>query len=137
VSDEDAIRALIGRYVAAADGDDPDAFAALFTPDGVLEIAGSALVAGSHNGRAAIRERMGAGRDTRKGPGFRHHVSSVRVDADAGRSAAYFTAMTRDGADHWGRYEDRLERGPDGWAFAHRRVTIDGAAATSRLQPVD
>jgi hypothetical protein len=60
-------------------------------------------------------------------------VSSVRVDVvsptDA-RATCYFTVMTGEGVDHWGRYKDRFAPEPDGdthrWLFAHRLVRTDG-----------
>src|SRR5207244_3721795 len=76
----EAIRETVAAYAHVADSGRFDEFAALFAPDGVLEVHGREPVAG----RDAIRNYLGAvgtdlARDT-TAPLLRHHVSNLRID---------------------------------------------------------
>ncbi|MDQ1477479.1 MAG: hypothetical protein QOE62_2708 [Actinomycetota bacterium] len=131
----EAVRHTIASYTYAADNGRFDDVAALFALDGVLEVQGTGGALAE--GRDAILGFFhGVGGDvaTTSPPGrMQHHVSSVRVDVvsptDA-RATCYFTVMTGEGVDHWGRYKDRFAPEPDGdthrWLFAHRLVRTDG-----------
>lgn len=138
--DAEAIRGLVGAYLEAADRGRSADLAALFAPDGVLEIVGDTFDAGVHAGPEAILARLEATKRDLAArssvPLLRHHVSSVRVhlDGDRATGASYFLAITESGPDHWGRYADRYERSPDGWRFGHRRVIIEGRAPGSWLE---
>ena len=79
--DKDLIRAAVDRYLAAVDGLDPDAYAALFAPDAAfLDPPGQpALV-----GREAIRQRV-----MRSIGGLREAHTTVDQVFIAGDSAAY------------------------------------------------
>jgi hypothetical protein len=131
----EAVRHTIGSYTFLADHGRFDEVAALFAPDGVLEVQG---IGGARaEGRDAVLGFFrGVGSDVTKvsrPPGrMQHHVASVRVEvlshAEA-HATSYFTVMTGAGVDHWGRYRDRLVPDPDGsdrWLFAHRLVRTDG-----------
>jgi len=138
--DGEAIRALVGAYAEAADRGRSEELAALFAPDGVLEIIGDSFDAGVHAGRAAIVARLEATRRDLAARAplrlLRHHVSSVRIelDGDTGRGASYFLALTESGPDHWGRYADDYVRVDEGWRFTRRRVVHEGRAAGSWLE---
>lgn len=140
MSDHEAIRDLLGAYAEAADRGRSAALAALFAPDGVLEIHGDTFDAGVFTGPEAIVARLEASRRdlaTRVSVALlRHHVSTVRIalDGDAGRGASYFLAITEAGPDHWGRYEDRYVRVGDGWRFAYRRVVHEGRMPGSWIE---
>jgi ketosteroid isomerase-like protein len=140
MSDFEAIHALIGAYLEAADRGRSSELAGLFAPDGVLEIIGDTFDAGVHRGPEAIVERLEASRRDLAArahvPLLRHHVSSIRitVEGDSARGASYFLALTDTGPDHWGRYADRYVRAGAGWRFAHRRVFHEGRAAGSWIR---
>jgi hypothetical protein len=128
------IRDTLARYAHCADRGRFAELAALFTPDGVLEIDGRPPL----QGRAAI-EAFLTGTKTNiaanlSRPLIRHHVSSHRIEVhgpDTATAASYFLAITERGPDHWGRYRDRLVRVGEQWLFQHRRVRPDGHAPNS------
>jgi hypothetical protein len=136
--DAEHLRGLIGDYLVAADRGRSADLAALFAPDGVLEIRGEGPDAGVHVGPDAILARLEANRaelaQLMDGPLLRHHVSSIRIDLDdesAPRGWSYFLAVTASGPDHWGRYADRYRRVDGTWRFAHRVVHLEGWAPDS------
>ncbi|HLK11391.1 MAG TPA: nuclear transport factor 2 family protein [Candidatus Binatia bacterium] len=123
------IRDLVAAYAELADRGRFADVAALFTEDGVLEVAGG----GTHRGREAIHGFLagaGAGlRATTGRPLVRHHVSNLRITLGAGAEATgacSFLVLTERGLDHWGRYRDAYVRDRDRWLFRHRRVRVDG-----------
>jgi SnoaL-like domain len=128
------VQDTIGRYVRYADGGRSEALASLFAVDGVLTTDNDEL-----RGRLAIVEYLdGVRTDLAASPAgggrIRHHVSSLRMvvgGRDEARATSYFLAMTASGVDHWGVYRDRLVRVDDRWLFAHRLVTVEGAAPGS------
>jgi hypothetical protein len=131
LSAREAVRHTIGAYTYFADHGRFDEVAALFAPDGVLEVRG---IGGARaEGRDAVRAFFGGVGDdvkTTKPPGrMQHHVSSVvitDVSTESANAASYFTVFTGDGVDHWGRYRDRLVPVGDAWLFASRTVDTDG-----------
>jgi hypothetical protein len=135
------LRALIGDYLVAADRGHSADLAALFAPDGVLDIRGEGPDAGVHRGPAAVlgvleanRARLSA---SMAAPLLRHHVSSIRLtfeEFDAPRGSAYFLAVTEIGPDHWGRYADRYTKVEGRWRFAHRAVLLEGWAPGSWIE---
>ena len=140
----EAIRHTIASYTYHADRGRFDDVAALFAPDGVLEVDG---IGGARaEGREAIRAFFGGvGGDVRvtAPPGrMQHHVATVWIDVaspTAAQAACYFTVMTGAGVDHWGRYRDTFTPEGDRWLFAHRLVRTDGYTpggwAASRPRP--
>jgi hypothetical protein len=135
LSAREAVRHTIASYTYAADNGRFDDAAALFAPDGVLEVQG--IGGATAQGPAAILGFFrGVGGDvvTTAPPGrMQHHVSSLRVDVvsqTAATATCYFTVMTGAGVDHWGRYKDRFapdrNRDDGRWLFAHRLVRTDG-----------
>jgi hypothetical protein len=139
--DTTAIRALVDDYAEAADRGRSAELAALFAPDGVLEISGESFDAGLYTGREEILTRLEQTRGLippgAEAPLIRHHLSTVRVRQsapDKARVDSYFLAVTATGPDHWGRYSDRvIATATNGWCFAHRRVIHEGHAADSWL----
>jgi hypothetical protein len=127
----EAIRHTIASYTYHADRGRFDDVAALFAPDGVLEVDG---IGGARaEGRSAIRAffgGVGGNVRTTAPPGrMQHHVASVWIEIvsprDA-RAASYFTVMTGAGVDHWGRYRDTFTPVDGAWLFARRLVRTDG-----------
>ena len=86
MTDTEAIHALIGVYLEAADRGRSEELAALFAPDGVLEIIGETFDAGAFAGPEAILARLEASRldlaSRAAVPLLRHHVSSIRISVD-------------------------------------------------------
>ncbi|MFD0687242.1 nuclear transport factor 2 family protein [Actinomadura fibrosa] len=133
------VRDAVAAYTHAADRGRAGDLAALFAPDGVLEIRGGATAAGREAIAALVAGAAGRGSAPRPDghPGvIRHFVANLRfeeVAPDAVRASAYFLVMNATGPDHWGRYRDLLVPGGDEgqWLFARRFVSVDGASETS------
>lgn len=133
MSAEEAIRRVVATYVHRVDTGRIEDVVALFTPDGVLEIAGQTR----HEGHDAIRAMFGRGVEhlaaSEAVPRIRHHLTGHLIDLDGddtAKSSCYWLAVVGDGGiDHWGRYVDRLVVHDGGWRIAHRRIHLDGAVA--------
>lgn len=128
--DRTQIRELTARYNRSFDDGDPEAFAATFTEDGTMEVAGGPCT----SGREALAEMC------RRVPyGVVHVTVDATVDVDGDRAVQDVTllvlARPRGGADTEvrhprlqasGRYHDELVRTADGWRFARRTAVLDG-----------
>lgn len=150
LEDERAIERLIWSYGHALDFDTPDAYAALFTEDAIIEIrsgfaellgveaefpeAGAAMLLGrgaartergfAFSGHAALRRFV-----TRERVARGLHVSTQPLVEITGPDTAEASSYLRiyhqaKGADahltHFGRYLDRFVRTPAGWRIRHR-----------------
>lgn len=128
---ERACTRLVHSYAHYADFGESRNAAALFTPEGVLE-----MPEGRHfAGREAIRKRL---EEQPASQVSRHLISNLLidpVDADRARGFCYFTLYrgTRDDADGHlasqvpfvvGHYDDEFAHTADGWRFAARRLTF-------------
>ncbi len=127
---ERACTRLVLDAVAANDGGDFEAFAALFTPDGILRRpSGEPL-----HGREAIAASYGTRPASRI---TRHVVSNVRIDVEssaAARGLSYVVLYAADGDAapdrHFGvpadprtlvgEFEDRFVLTGEGWRIAER-----------------
>jgi hypothetical protein len=132
IAGREGIRETIAQYAWFADTGRFDELAALFTPEGVLEVDGEPV----QSGRAAIRNYLqSVGRNlaaSATAPSIRHHTSNLTIwfeSPGAADAQCYFLVVTAIGVDHWGRYRDRLVVDADRWCFAHRRVRTDGVVA--------
>jgi uncharacterized protein (TIGR02246 family) len=134
--DENAIRALTAAYSDAVTHLDAERAAGLYAEDGCVSIDGHALL-----GRAAIeagmRESFSAFRLLR----LIAHGGLVRVEGNAAEarwSTLELTVRHDNEALNviFGRYEDRLVRAGDGWAFARRTFSLAGRTQveTGKLQ---
>jgi hypothetical protein len=68
---------------------------------------------------------------------LRHHVSSVLIEltgTDSAKATSYFLALSVARPDHWGVYRDELTRVSEGWLFARRVVTVEGASDISPVR---
>jgi hypothetical protein len=126
----EAIRETVAAYAHYADSGRFEELAALFAPDGVLEIHLGKEVRGRDNIVAflgSVGRELEATSSTRL---IRHFVANVRIDVasrTAATGASYFVALTDHGVDHWGRYRDTYVPGEgDTWLFAHRLARVDG-----------
>lgn len=129
----ESIRDLVARYNANGDSGRFDPMLALFAEDAVMELPDD-----THRGRAAIRamfEQVATRTGDRPGARFiRHFVATHQIDVvdrETATGRAYYAVLTDRGLDHWGRYIDAYRRVDGRWLFAHRRVTMDGAAEGS------
>jgi uncharacterized protein (TIGR02246 family) len=134
----EAIRDLVARYNAGADGGRFEEVVELFAPDAVMELTDEML-----NGRdeiAALFYRIQQLVVRSRAPGrpqyVRHFTSTLQIDveaADRARSRCYYQVLTAHGIDHWGRYIDSYRTIDGKWRFAHRKVTVDGRVDGSML----
>lgn len=128
------IETLAGHYIFAIDWRDPEAYAATFAPDGVLNYGGGQAV-GREEIAAVIqglRERELAnapeGEETQGGAYNQHFVTNMVIDvAEDGQSAtelAYWFAVS--GAEprlsSFGHYMDELVKIDGEWFYASRRT---------------
>jgi hypothetical protein len=129
------LRELLASYYRLGDSGRIEEQAALFDPDGVVELHGR----GTFVGREAI---VGAYRSLNEGhmadPAItyiRHFSSNYTVTFDSPLEASgegYWLLINNRGLDRWGRCRDwyrRTDGGP--WRFARRLVRGDPAIDTS------
>jgi SnoaL-like domain len=142
----ESCRDTLAQYTHAGDRFLLEEFAAAFCEDGVLEIRGSEPI----TGRPAIIERFGgpstasqARQAARQQPAgaarrvVRHNVTNIRFESLSPEEAvvsSYFTVFTEVGADHMGRYRDRLVPVGERWLIAHRFVSTDWRAPDSTFR---
>jgi len=124
--DTTEILQLYSRYSTAIDTGDGEGFANCFVPDGLF-----------NNGMAVIEGQAEIAKFADKThaamPGMRHNATNIVVDAidDSGAKAsgsAFLIGYMVDGGYKvivTGRYEDELEKRPDGWRFTKRVFTMD------------
>ena len=131
--DRAAIENLQARYMFALDWQDPEAYAATFTPDGVLV---SAIA--EAKGREAIRAevvKMRANDLAAAQPGLfafsrRHAITNLVLDVHGDRATgrAYWAGYINDNPDRkpvlesYGHYEDELVKVNGEWLFARRTI---------------
>lgn len=130
--DRAEIEDLQGRYLFAMDFRDPQAYAATFTEDGVLDFG-----AGQLKGRQAIhdmvartRERAASQQPGQGPPKGRHSITSmvITVNGKEATSVAYWFLMVNDNPkrqarlDSFGHYEDELVKVNGQWLFRLRKI---------------
>jgi len=137
----ESIRDVIHAYAYAGDRLLVDEMAGVFLPDGVLEIAKEGK---QYSGRGEIATRLGLGMGTssdqarsraqerHRAAGTvvirRHLVTNIRFEEVSEGDAvvsSYFTVVTHDGLDHFGRYRDSFVSSQGQWFIRHRLVTRD------------
>jgi len=131
LADRLAVRALMDKYALAVDARDRDAFAALFTPDGVLAVIepGDPEPSLTYSGTDELRTVI----DLLAPFSTTFHVMAnhtATLDAPTARTITYCLAhhlTEAEGADPRDtlmliRYDDTLHRTPDGWRFTRRDV---------------
>lgn len=127
VVDRIAIRELAARYNDAWEEEQPEAWAATFTTDGVLEIGGDPVA----EGREALRLMLAAA-----GGGTIHMTTDAVIEVDGDRATHRCRLLTARPASETGdlvlsgigRYTDNLVRTPDGWRFARRSAVVSAVA---------
>jgi uncharacterized protein (TIGR02246 family) len=138
MDDELAIRRVIERYAAGADLRDPESVAALFTPDGVMEVW---LEPGSdastvRSGREEITQAIGFLDRYR----FTQHVignARIDVSGDTAHGETHCTAhhITGSGAEAsdrtiYLRYSDDFVRLDGEWLIRHRELRAQWITTT-------
>lgn len=129
------IQHLIARYPVMGDLGKGTDVVRLYTAEGSLELPDGREAKGHDALRALLREfHAGVAGDPRSAS-LRHHVtshSSQSAGIDKANATTYFLAITSQGIDHWGQWEDWLRRTPDGgWRLHSRKVVVEGAAEGS------
>jgi hypothetical protein len=117
-----AIQQQYAAYCLAVDDGDGKAFSACFTPDGSLDTAGGAPIAGTE-----ALASFAAG----LAPGMRHVVANVHLEGDGGeaRGRAYVIVYNVAAGPATllvtGRYRDELQLQDGKWLFTVRHFTAD------------
>ena len=132
------IRDLVASYNAHGDRGRFDEVMALFAADAVMDVGDGRTYTGVDEIRTIFtgtRDSVAAGTsDGSTDPRYlQHHTAVPAITVDGSHRVAatasgqtYFTVMTDQGVDHWGRYQDDYRMVDGRWRFASRRVRIDG-----------
>jgi SnoaL-like domain len=137
------IRDTLARYNWSGDAGRLDGLAETFCTDGVLEIRGFAPLRGRSEIVAFLGGVTGDIADRLDvNPVVRHNLANVLftgLTREQANVSSYFTVLTHDGLDHFGRYRDTLVPEGDTWLIKHRKVSTDWAAPNSTMarQPSD
>jgi hypothetical protein len=129
----ESIRELVAQYNGNGDAGRIDDVLALFAPDAVLDVMGTAYDGHEEIGgmfAQAISE-IAAGSKTDR-PMVQHHTSTLQIDVTGPTSAkarSYFQVLMDGGLDHWGRYADEFGVVDGRWVFTHRLVSVAGETA--------
>ena len=134
-ADRAEIQDLQARYLFALDWQDADAYAATFTPDGVLDWTGGVI-----KGREAIRAEVNKMRanfakhaavDAPLRPARLRHLTSayvIRVDGDRATSVVEWFEIDDDSKKRtpnvtaYGHFEDELRRVDGKWLIANHKI---------------
>ena len=118
------VRDLIAHYNLSGDRGHIDDMISLFAPDAVLTIDGVART-GHEEIRALFTDVKSPHPEL-----IRHHVATLQIDVpgpDRASARCYFSVLTVNGLDHWGRYSDSFRCVDGRWLFTSRSVRVDGA----------
>lgn len=125
---ESAIRNLVALYARYADEREPQKYAELFAPDGVLKTPGLDVQASD------IEEFM---RNIPDEFPVSWHTTSAHwiemIDDKTARGGAYYVNFSQTEADHWGVYTDEYRQVDGRWVFQTRRASIVGMSPHSSL----
>lgn len=133
--EREAILEVLYSYCYYVDANKVHDVVALFTEDCVFDW-GHARAARGHSGIAELMSALNVWSATS------HHLSNVLISFGNDRTAAassyvyawHQVRATGQEQRLWGRYEDSLVRGPDGWRIRERRLR---AAGESGFPPPD
>jgi len=141
-SDRAKIENLFARYAFAADWQDADTYASLFTEDGVLDWARGVVT-----GREAIRNEVHnmranfAVQETKDAPlrpaRLRHFITNLVVDIqdDKAKARAFWVEFDNRNPERkaysgaYGHSEDELKKVNGQWMFASRKIFNEEMAA--------
>lgn len=122
--DRTEIQNLAGRYSQALDDGDAEAWASVWTDDGVMEMVGQERwITGD-----SLRALAAAGDDST--PQARHMPTTfvIEGEGDEASMSSYVTVVRCDDPAKivfQGRYEDTLRRVDGAWKLAHRTILTD------------
>ncbi|CAM3019882.1 hypothetical protein BST27_06940 [Mycobacterium intermedium] len=131
------IRDTLARYNWSGDAGRVGDLAETFCADGVLEIRGFEPLRGHSEiigFLGGVTENVTDSPDVRRV--VRHNVANVLftdMTPDQAQVSSYFTVVTHNGLDHFGRYRDILVPDGDTWRIKHRKVSTDWTAPNSAL----
>jgi len=130
--DRTAIEELLARYNEVTDEEDWDAWAGCFTDGGAFQGAYDRFTLPDELDRY-VEHASGILADW---PNLRHYMTNIRIAVDGDRATCRsFLLMTSTKPGELpanvmaGTYDDELVRTAEGWRFASRTVTLDGAVA--------
>jgi ketosteroid isomerase-like protein len=142
LADRQAIADLIYAYCLHFDNNEPEAVAALFTDDSVVDYGPEATTI---VGADAIATTIAVGLE-QTFLATSHHVSNIQITfdgADAARSVSYLYAWHRyvDGSpdgELWGRYRHSFVRTGGGWRISGLLLEAAGTVDfhRSRMHPI-
>lgn len=114
--DRAEISDLLVEFARALDERDPDAYAALYVEDGVLEFPGLRI-----EGRERLRAAVGPTLERYSAVWHMSSNHAIEIHGDVARARSYMLAVHRHGddpshhADGAGWYDNVLRRTSDGW----------------------
>jgi ketosteroid isomerase-like protein len=136
VEDENAIRRLVAFYSDAVTHLDAAQAASIYTEDGCISVAGTAIV-----GRSAIEEGMRQTFSAFELLQLIAHGGLIAIDGDHAKArwSTIVLAVRRESTHLsciFGRYEDELVRLAEGWRFKKRSFILAGRTLleTAKLQ---
>ena len=117
--DREAIRALIASYAHFYDDGRIDDFAKLFADNAQMQLGPGGRLA---EGPDDIRDSL-ANVDTR---GLRHFTTDILIEftGDGRATGTCRFAVHSPRANFDGTYHDEFAKGPDGWKFTRRTISI-------------
>jgi uncharacterized protein (TIGR02246 family) len=134
--DRAQIEDLQARYLFGLDFRDPEAYAATFTEDGVLDYGAGklrgrkAIADFVENSRASAEEQRASDTSGLRPAAGRHNISNIviEVNGDRATATAYWFHMGNDNPDRsaqlnsFGHYEDELLKVNGEWLFSLRKI---------------
>lgn len=118
MSDLDEIEVLLRAYAATFDARDDEAFAALFTEDGVVVQGGRDTVGRERLARMIQRTPPSPARHYPEPP-------TIELKGETATADSHFRYDTGLGRSITGRYADQLRRTPGGWLISRRLISTD------------
>jgi len=118
MADRDEIQALQVGYAEKFDARDAEAFANLFTDNGVMVPPGMREIVGREKLIKAVRNMP---------PGGTHYPQEVEIEINGHEAIAScrYLAEMPDGSQHQGSYKDKYLRTSKGWRILRREVLPD------------
>jgi ketosteroid isomerase-like protein len=118
MSDFDEIAAVLVAYTTMFDAREAEAFAALFTEDGVVVQGGRETIGRERIARLVQRTPPSPARHYPGPP-------TVEVKGETASASSRFRFDTGQGRSITGGYEDELQRMPEGWLISRRVISMD------------
>jgi hypothetical protein len=134
--DRALIEDLQARYLFGLDFRDPEAYAATFTEDGVLDYGAGklqgrdAIAAFVENSRSSAEQQRADDTSGLRPAAGRHNISNIviEIEGDRATATAYWFHMGNDNPERsaqlnsFGHYEDELRKVNGEWLFSLRKI---------------